>query len=117
LWAIVFLGSTPIGGPLTGFLAAHLGTRTTLAIGGGAAVLAAGGAALVLRRIRAEQEVEALANPAPTSAGDERDGLDARRPGEPLSADSLVIASSERHPVGAPVTSGAYRRPTSGSGR
>ena len=60
LWAVVFLGTTPIGGPLTGFMAAHLGTRVTLALGGAAAILAGFGAAVVLRRIRAEEASEAV---------------------------------------------------------
>jgi MFS family permease len=119
LWAIVFLGSTPIGGPLTGFLAAHLGTRATLAIGGSAAVLAAGGAALALRRIRAELRVEALASVTPAAvphgAGDRCDSPDTRRPGEPLPA--LDAACAERHVAGEAITAGAYRRPTPGSGR
>jgi MFS family permease len=119
LWAIVFLGSTPIGGPLTGFLAAHLGTRATLAIGGAAAVLAAGGAALALRRIRAELRVESLASFPPavasSGAGDECDDPDTRRPGEPLPA--LVAACPERHAADEAATAGAYRRPTSGSSR
>lgn len=118
LWAIVFLGSTPIGGPLTGFLAAHLGTRATLAIGGAAAVLAAGGAALALRRIRAGQR-EALASFPPAAAssgaGDECDDPDARRPSEPLPA--LVAACPEHHAAGEAATAGAHRRPTSGSSR
>ena len=121
LWAIVFLGSTPIGGPLTGFLAAHVGTRITLAIGGSAAMLAAGGAALALRRIRAMQEGEALAAPtglpAAAGAGGECDTEDTRRPGDPLPAGAPVPASRERHPAGEPVGSAAYRRPTSGSSR
>ncbi len=97
LWAIVFLGSTPIGGPLTGFLAAHLGTRVTLAIGGAAAVMVACGAALVLRRIRAEQDRRGAGSAGADHAGDE--SLVRRRvcPGEPLSA-------------------GAYRRPYAGPG-
>jgi MFS family permease len=52
LWAIVFLGSTPIGAPLTGYLAAHLGARTTLALAGVATLLAGLGAALALRATR-----------------------------------------------------------------
>jgi MFS family permease len=52
LWAIMFLGSTPIGGPLTGVVSAAFGPRVALG-GGGAATLAAGLAALlVLRRLR-----------------------------------------------------------------
>ena len=71
LWAIVFLGSTPIGGPLTGLVAAHLGTRVAMAMGGAAAIVAAAGGALALRRIRAGQEAEALAAAALDGAGDE----------------------------------------------
>ena len=37
LWAMVFLGSTPIGAPLIGFLAGHYGARFALAVGGVAA--------------------------------------------------------------------------------
>jgi MFS family permease len=118
LWAIVFLGSTPIGGPLTGFLAAHVGTRITLAIGGSAAMLAAAGAALALRRIRAEEDVEALAAlPAAAGGSDECDADEARRPGDPLPAGAPVPACRERRPAGESVASGAYRRPSSGSGR
>jgi predicted MFS family arabinose efflux permease len=51
LWAIVFLGSTPIGAPLTGFLSGLLGARTTLALAGGATLLTACGAWPALRRM------------------------------------------------------------------
>jgi len=116
LWAIVFLGSTPIGGPLTGFLAAHLGARVTLAIGGAAAVVAAGGAALVLRRIRAEEAVEASAASASGSVGDECDGPETRCPGKPLPAGSLAPACGAGR-AGEPLSVGAYRQPTQGPGR
>ena len=52
LWSVVFLGSTPIGGPLTGALARGLGVRWVIAFGGAAAVLTALGAAAALRRAR-----------------------------------------------------------------
>ena len=42
LWAVVFLGSTPIGGPIVGFLGQHIGPRWGIATGGVAAILAAG---------------------------------------------------------------------------
>ncbi len=42
LWAVVFLGSTPIGGPIIGFLGQHMGPRWGIATGGVAAILAAG---------------------------------------------------------------------------
>lgn len=40
LWAVAFLGSTPIGGPLVGWIGEHVGPRYGLGIGGVAAVLA-----------------------------------------------------------------------------
>jgi len=60
LWAIVFLGSTPIGAPLTGLVAAHFGARAALGMGAVAALLAALGGGLALRRIRNEQRAERL---------------------------------------------------------
>jgi len=52
LWAMVFLGSTPIGAPLIGFLAGHYGARFALGVGGVATLLSAIWAGFALRRIR-----------------------------------------------------------------
>ena len=41
LWSVAFLGSTPIGGPLVGFIGGDLGARFGLGVGGVAALLAA----------------------------------------------------------------------------
>lgn len=41
LWTMAFLGSTPIGGPIIGFIGEHAGPRWGLAVGGLAAVCAA----------------------------------------------------------------------------
>ncbi len=41
LWTVAFLGSTPIGGPLVGWIGEHVGAREALALGGVAALLAA----------------------------------------------------------------------------
>lgn len=41
LWTVGFLGTTPIGGPLMGFIGQEAGARTALAIGGIAAISAA----------------------------------------------------------------------------
>ena len=49
LWAIVFLGSTPIGGPVTGLLARGFGVRWAVALGGVAALATATGAVIALR--------------------------------------------------------------------
>lgn len=49
LWAIAFQGTTPIGGPIIGFIADHSNPRVGLVIGGIAAVIAAGLGALAGR--------------------------------------------------------------------
>lgn len=41
LWSIAFLGTTPIGGPLVGWVGEHLGPRAGLALGGIATIVAA----------------------------------------------------------------------------
>jgi MFS family permease len=55
LWSVVFLGSTPIGGPLTGALARGLGVRWAVAIGGVAAMTTAFAAFVALRRRRVRE--------------------------------------------------------------
>ena len=42
LWAVAFLGTTPVGGPIIGFIGEHAGPRVGLAVGGTAALVAAG---------------------------------------------------------------------------
>jgi MFS family permease len=49
LWAVAFLGSTPIGGPIAGFVSQHLGGRAGLALGAAACLVAAALTALVAR--------------------------------------------------------------------
>ncbi|OFW62578.1 MAG: MFS transporter [Actinobacteria bacterium RBG_16_67_15] len=68
LWAVAFLGSTPIGGPLVGWIGEHIGPRVALGLGG-VATLAAGALsyrALARIALRADGEV---AIPAPKPAG------------------------------------------------
>jgi MFS family permease len=61
LWAVAFLGSTPIGGPIAGWVADTFGGRAGLVLGAVACLAAAGLGALVLtrtkRRTAAEQPV------------------------------------------------------------
>ena len=40
LWAVAFLGTTPIGGPIVGYVAQHTGPRWGLVLGGLAALTA-----------------------------------------------------------------------------
>jgi MFS family permease len=58
LFAVVFLGTTPIGGPLVGWIAEHLGPRAAMAIAAG--VTAAAGATTIffLRRARSQPGIE-----------------------------------------------------------
>jgi MFS family permease len=39
-WMMAFLGTTPIGGPIVGWIGEHLGARTAMGLGGGAAIVA-----------------------------------------------------------------------------
>lgn len=50
LYAILFLGSTPIGGPLTGWMAERFGTRWALMMGAVAAVVSGIGGLMALHR-------------------------------------------------------------------
>ena len=51
LQSVIFIGSTPIGGPLVGAIGDQWGARWSIGVGGIAALVAAvGGAALALRR-------------------------------------------------------------------
>jgi MFS family permease len=50
LWAVAFLGSTPIGGPIAGLVSQHLGGRAGLALGAAACLVAAALTAVVARR-------------------------------------------------------------------
>jgi MFS family permease len=51
LYAVVFLGSTPIGAPVVGWLAEVAGPRTGLVVGGIAALVAAAGARAAFARV------------------------------------------------------------------
>ncbi len=55
LWGVAFLGSTPVGGPLMGWIGEHLGPRYGLGLGGLAALLCGLLAYRTLARIAAEK--------------------------------------------------------------
>lgn len=52
LWAIAFMGTTPIGGPLIGWITSSAGPRVGLATGGVSCVMAAGLGVMAIRRRR-----------------------------------------------------------------
>jgi MFS family permease len=64
LFGVVFLGSTPIGAPLLGFICEHEGARAGLAVGGVAAILA--GLAAIAGAARHEGRPRATVQPART---------------------------------------------------
>jgi MFS family permease len=89
LYSVVFLGSTPIGAPLAGWMGQHLGPRVGLAAGGAVAVVASAIALWVVAG-RPVAEPDAL---AAADAGAPEDAarvpayaVDATDVGEPISA-------------------------------
>jgi len=77
LWAVVFLGSTPIGAPLIGFIAAQFGTRFALGLGGVATLLVGLWAGFALRRIRNDRNAEADDAASSRAAAPSCSGIDA----------------------------------------
>ncbi|MDQ1722375.1 MAG: hypothetical protein QOI26_2109 [Pseudonocardiales bacterium] len=70
LWAVAFLGSTPIGGPIAGAVSQQFGGRIGLALGSAACLMAAALGVLVLRRLdRAEAGQSAEASWPSREAG------------------------------------------------
>jgi MFS family permease len=66
LWAVAFLGSTPIGGPAIGWVIAEFNARVGLAVGGVACLLAAALGAFTVARLKArsgELEVGIVGSP------------------------------------------------------
>lgn len=97
LYAVVFLGSTPIGAPIVGWLAGAAGPRAGLALGGVAALVAAAGARVAWARV----VPPAVSGPAPGG----RPSLPRHR-GEAHSEPAWVAASA-----GTPARPPARRRP------
>ena len=60
LWAVAFLGSTPIGGPLMGWVASVGGGRVGLAVGGVSCFVASTIGLTVLWRLKRRSTLEAV---------------------------------------------------------
>ena len=52
MWSVAFLGSTPIGGPIIGWITSIAGARVGLAVGGVACLAAAAFGLFAMRRLR-----------------------------------------------------------------
>ena len=71
LWQVAFQGTTPIGGPLIGWIIAASDPRVGLAVGGVSCLAAAaGGIALARRPVRAAEVVVGLRNDVGDEVGD-----------------------------------------------
>ncbi len=57
LWAVAFMGSTPIGGPLIGWITSEAGARVGLGVGALSCVMAAALGWLAIRHLRARDAV------------------------------------------------------------
>jgi MFS family permease len=64
LWAVAFMGSTPVGGPLVGWIVEVAGARTGLAAGGLSCLVAAGIGILAMRRLGRSLPAEAATREA-----------------------------------------------------
>jgi MFS family permease len=72
LWAVAFLGSTPLGGPIAGYVAQHAGARWGLALGAVACAVAAVIGVSALKRVRRTASVPPVrTEPAPLEMEEE----------------------------------------------
>jgi MFS family permease len=62
LWAVAFLGSTPVGGPIIGWIGQNIGPRYGLAVGGTAALLSGALGYRSLSRIQVRADTKASAD-------------------------------------------------------
>lgn len=65
LWAVAFLGSTPVGGPLIGWVISLAGARVGLGVGGATCLVAGAVGVAVLARLRPTQSGTGSAERAP----------------------------------------------------
>ncbi len=64
LWSVAFLGSTPVGGPIIGWITSIAGARVGLAVGGAACLAAAAFGLLAMRRMADHATVRRVNNGA-----------------------------------------------------
>lgn len=95
IYTLVFLGGTPLGSPLVGWVAETFGPRWSIALGGIVSAMAALAVA-VLHVRRAGLEVRAHARPRPHLHIAEPEDLDEVRPGWRLTHPAAVLTSSSR---------------------
>ena len=99
LYSIVFLGSTPIGGPIAGLLSGAFGARAALVMAGVAALAAGVGARFAFARASAARVSPPRAEEGEASAAeDDRDTTPACERGESAPARTSARRRSEHRP-------------------
>jgi len=90
LWSVAFLGSTPVGGPIIGWIGEHLGPRYGLALGAIAALLAGALAYRSLGRVTRAAAAQASMTPSESATGawPSADELDAEAGARPYAHES-----------------------------
>jgi MFS family permease len=108
LYSVVFLGSTPVGGPITGWLSEAAGPRAGLVLGGAAAIAAGIFARRAFARSGLSMREQTVASPAAALAAP------APIPAEPAeAAETAPIAP----PAGAPAVGPVPAAPVVRAGR
>jgi MFS family permease len=82
LWQVAFQGTTPVGGPLIGWIIAVADPRIGLAVGGASCLVAAVGGYWLARRYRSRDRPAAGAGAAGVSVADDQWSLSAPRAGQ-----------------------------------
>jgi MFS family permease len=96
LWAVAWLGSTPIGGPIVGWVGQHAGARWGLVIGGAAALLCGLAALPALSRID-RRAMAAAQVPEPEALDPEALDPEALDPEAPEPAARAAAGALARH--------------------
>lgn len=101
LWAVAFLGSTPIGGPLIGWVIAQSNARIGLAIGGISCLVAAVLGFVARARLRSKRSTELVSADAPEPPGSPAEVVEAEATlngtnGVPLTIGEDGLATAKR---------------------
>jgi len=64
MWSVAFIGSTPIGSPIVGWITAQAGARIGLAVGGMACLVAAAFGLIAFRRLQRRRTPQEALPPA-----------------------------------------------------
>lgn len=115
LWAVAFLGSTPIGAPIVGAVSERYGGRASLALGAAACLVAAGLGALALRRLDPAEAGQLAAGAGPLGAAERKADSDRSEHAEQLEADAgQVEADAEQLKADAGQLEAEQLKPESG---